>query len=653
MFRYALTYIFFIVLIEPLFAREYQFNDDELQNVLEAIARKSRESNIIDRIESFISNPVELKTSSVEDIAQIPTITYTLAREIKKLAVGGATVNQIINKLKLDREKAYLLRYCTYIDMIDKKKKTFTKLKFVSRTRIIEQFNNLKGYEKVKFQGNITDIYQRFIANYGGYSGGVLLSKDLGEKYTNSFISGFLNLKFGELNINAGDFYVQTGLGNILWTQNTFGKGAEVISSAYQYDNSTYSYKSSSEFGYFRGLALSNLFPLSRISALKVSARGAYTPRSGSISDNDSIITSLYRAGLFRTKTEIAKQNNIYEKMFNGDITFQHKSFNIGVAGLYLDYDKPVYTSSSFAINGKDALLSTMYFVVPLTPLSFSGEISADGHKNMAYKFIAQLSRNDYSIILHGRSFAAGFRSPYGYMFGEQSNPANEYGLYCGFVYKGWKNVKAVAYIDYYGSYGKTYYLPEPMRGLDVFSQTLLKIDKNNEVLLRLQYENKTDSKKINGTKEVFQRGKYYIRTDYTYHPVDNIRLRGRLDLNLINFENILPDETGFAGYVEIRYKVLDELDLTSRFAYFSTDSYESAIWQYEYTLPGYLYMPPLYGQGFRTYISAAWLPFKEFVIRARWLIMKKHNVATIGSGYNEILSNTDNRFYVQLDIKL
>jgi hypothetical protein len=199
----------------------------------------------------------------------------------------------------------------------------------------------------------------------------------------------------------------------------------------------------------------------------------------------------------------------------------------------------------------------------------------------MAYKFIAQLSRNDYSIILHGRSFAAGFRSPYGYMFGEQSNPANEYGLYCGFVYKGWKNVKAVAYIDYYGSYGKTYYLPEPMRGLDVFSQTLLKIDKNNEVLLRLQYENKTDSKKINGTKEVFQRGKYYVRTDYTYHPVDNIRLRGRLDLNLINFENILPDETGFAGYVEIRYKVLDELDLTSRFAYFSTDSYESAIWQY------------------------------------------------------------------------
>jgi hypothetical protein len=63
--------------------------------------------------------------------------------------------------------------------------------------------------------------------------------------------------------------------------------------------------------------------------------------------------------------------------------------------------------------------------------------------------------------------------------------------------------------------------------------------------------------------------------------------------------------------------------------------------------------MPPLYGQGFRTYISAAWLPFEEFVIRARWLIMKKHNVATIGSGYNEILSNTDNRFYVQLDIKL
>ncbi len=649
MFKYVLNSIFFIFIISAGFAQTYKYDDEELETIMESIAKRSNKSDIIDRIETFINNPLNLAESSVGKIARIPTITYTMAKDIKNLVRKGLNITEIIDSLNLDKEKAYLLEYCTYIDRSITAGKT--KLKLQSRSRCIEQFNILKGFEDNKFQGNIADLYQRILSEYGNYSLGFLFSKDLGEKYSNSFLSGFASASFGSFRIGIGDFYVQTGLGNIMWSQNTMGKSAEIISPAFQFDNSIYNYKSASEFGFFRGISLANSFHFTSKSSLTVSTWAAKTPRNATVGKNDSI-TSLYRAGLFRTESEIRKQNSADEKSVGGNITFSHQSLNFGIAALFLEYDRPVNTSSSFAIRGANALLSTVYAVIPLEPFTFSAEVSSDGRRNMAYKFITELKKNDYLFILHGRSFAAAFRSPYGYMFGEQSNPANEYGLYCGVLYKGWKNVRMGAYLDYFGTYTNTYYLPLPMHGIEFLSQTVIKIDKR-ELRFRLKYENKTDGKTIKNDKKVFQRSKYYARADYILYPSNQLKFRTRVDFNIVNFESVLPGETGFAAYFESQYKFSELLKLSGRLAYFSTDSYESAIWQYEYTIPGYLYMPPLYGSGFRAFLSLNCKPLKQLSLWARFVIMKKNNASTIGSGYNKIMGSVDKRLYLQVDFKL
>jgi hypothetical protein len=651
MYKYLLILFTFIVFLEDIFAQTYSFDDEELETIMESVATRSNKSNIIDRIENLIHNPINLADSPVETILQIPSFTFTMAKNIKRLVNKGLSKKEIINSLNLDKEKAYLLQYCTYIDRSRPVKKSYAKLKLLSRTRIIEQLNTLKGYENGKFQGNIVDLYQRVLSVYKNYSFGILFSKDLGEKFSNSFVSGYASAVYGDFRIDIGDFYVQTGLGNILWTQNTMGKSADVIYAAFQFDNSIYNYRSASEFGFFRGLSLTQRFNFTTNTSMKISTWASYTPQNARIGDNDSII-SLDRTGLFRTESEIKKQNSIYEKSAGANMLFVNNSLNIGIAALYLDYDKPVNTKSSFAINGRNALLSTVYAIIPFGPFSFSTEISSDGKHNMAYKAIAEFKGNDFSLLLHSRSFASGFRSPYGYMFGEQSNPSNEYGLYCGFIYKGWKNIHTVAYLDYYSSYIATYYLPIPLKGVEFFTQTVAKIN-DNELRFRLQFENKTNAKNIDNEKRVFQRSKYYIRTDYIRCISNNCRIRARVDFNIINFESVLPDETGFAAYIESQYQIHKILKLSGRFSYFSTDSYQSAIWQYQYTLPGYLYMPPLYGNGFRADLTFILKPMKQIAFRTRFALMKKHNVSTIGSSYNEILTNTDKRLYLQLDVKL
>ena len=652
MYKYVFIIIIFILVFSDIYAQKINFEESELESILETIARRTNKSEILDRIETLMNNPIDLSGASVDEIARIPTITYPMARSIKALVNAGLDEYEIIDSLKMTKESAYLLKYCSYIDRAKKQKTQVRVFKLNSRSRAIEQLNRLKGFEKDKFKGSRTDYYQRFLMNYGNFNAGVLFSKDLGEMFQNSFYSGFINGNFNNFSFVAGDFYVQSGLGNILWTQNTMGKGADVISSAYQFDNSIYNYKSSSEFGFFRGLALSNRFNLSSLSALDISAWASYTPRSATVSDNDTI-TSIYKTGLFRTESEISKQYSIIEKSAGGNVRFTHKGLNVGAATYYLDYSSPVLTSSSSVITGKNALLATAYAIVPLNSFSLSAEVSADGNQNMAYKLIGELKGNDFNLVVHGRSFASGFRSPYGYMFGEQTNPSNEYGLYTGFLYKGFRNVNIASYVDFYGSYKPTYYVPEPIQGIDIFSQTTFNLKSNRTFLFRLQYENKTDAKKVNKEKSVFQRSKYYLRVEYWFFPVKKLRIRLRGDFNLINFQSVLPDEAGIAGYVEGLYKIFRNFSLTGRFAYFSTNSYESAIWQFEYSLPGYLYMPALFGQGFRTYLTLNWSPVQDLSFRLRYVLMKKEHVNHLGSGYNEIYGNADQRLYLQLDFKL
>ncbi len=260
----------------------------------------------------------------------------------------------------------------------------------------------------------------------------------------------------------------------------------------------------------------------------------------------------------------------------------------------------------------------------------------------------------EFNININFRSFTPNFRSQYGYNFGESSAPNNEYGLYSGLKYKGIKNILMSAYADFYASYARTYYVPEPIHGIDLFFQTDWKIDKTSKALIRLCSENKTDVININDTgKVVYQKEIYRVRTEFENQLLKSLSLRIRLEANLIGFEKLVNEETGIAGFVEFKWEPFDFLQTGFRFSAFSTNSFESVIYQYEMAMPGYMTTVPLYGDGFRYLAFLKITPINNMDLWFRYSITKKNNVASLSSGYLEILGNRDQRLMIQLDFRL
>jgi hypothetical protein len=143
------------------------------------------------------------------------------------------------------------------------------------------------------------------------------------------------------------------------------------------------------------------------------------------------------------------------------------------------------------------------------------------------------------------------------------------------------------------------------------------------------------------------------VRLDYEGRIVRGLNYRLRLDGVMVDFEDYFNQELGLVGFAELKYQVLEDLGIGGRLTKFSTASYESAIWQYEAIFPGYTISQPLYYNGTRYYLFIKYSPIKDLTLRIRYTMLTKFNVEKLGSGYEEISGNEDNRIYLQIDFTI
>jgi hypothetical protein len=625
---------------------------EKLEIILANISENNELSTALDQIEEFNKNPINLSLAKPSAIAEIPTINLITARKIAAFARSGKyTIKSIADSLGLSEDHRFILELCSFVESKQPKQKLDN---FSSRLRVIEQMNTIRGFAQGQYQGSRTDFYQRYQTYYSGHSAGILLTKDKGESSLASFYSGYLSLNSTGINLIVGDFYNQIGLGNVLWSGSGMGKGADVINPAGQTAFLTNPFKSSSEYGFFRGVALSGNILLNDNSVISLKGWFSSVNRSATIDSASNSATSIYTTGLFRTQSELSKLNTLNEKNIGSAVQLTLNKFIIGGTAYKLIYNKMITSESAAQIRGKDALMSSLFSTLMIEDVSFSAEAGRDGSGQMSYKAFSQLVKPTYELIFHFRSFSPEYRTPFGMIFGEASSPNNEVGLYTGLLLKGIKSFKFASYLDFYKSYERTYYVPEPINGIDFLTESLFIIDNQNELKIRTKVENKkdifTNSEKV---KIIYRRSQYYLRGELSHDFGRNLILKGRAEIVFVNFEQNKPNEIGTAGYLEIKYRWFEKLNLSGRLAYFSTSSFETAIYQFEYTAPGIMSTPPLYGNGIRTSINLVYDLFDKGSICLKYSITKKYNVDYMGSSYDLIYGNIDQRFYFQLDLNI
>lgn len=588
-------------------------------------------------------------TVKPEDLASLPGVSLLNAYHIIEFykQYPNSTTAELCDSLNLSPETELILDACTFSRRMPYKSESVS-----YRARNFNNISPVRGFEENIYKGNSTDFYQRLLVSSKYVDAGFLTSKDAGETDWTDFYSGFVQFHINNFKLIAGDFLPNYGMGSILWQSFGSRKGSEVIAPVLQIGAGIQPYKSSLDNQYFRGGAFQGDIFLTENAYITISAFASKTSRNANVDSSSGEVTSIYNVGYFRTDTEIKKKNKVDETAFGSNLEFVFSGFVIGSTMLYLDYSKNINSESATAFLGKSGNLNSLYSYFKIKNFIAGGEISTDAKSNIAIKAGLQKDFKKLDFALYYRYFSSGFRSPYGYGFGEFSNPSNEEGIYTAIDWKYNRRFDLSLYSDFYHSLSRTYQVPAQVKGVDIFIEGNYKINNKNDLLIRLRSENRTDKiTDLNNNGTIIQKYRNSIRIDLSTDHSKQFQTRFRLEYCLIYYEDIIPQESGLAAFSEADYLPSDYLKFGARATLFQTDSYNSSIWQYEYAMPGFMSTTALYGAGSRFYIYCRLMPINEIALIARYAITSKNQTKTLSTGYNEILDNSNSVISVQLDV--
>ena len=650
-FSYLIFSIFFnLIFFGTIFSQEIEQNDLEPKNINEVSEFIDYSEEQVDYIEYRQKNKINLFRTNVDELTKFPYFDILISKKIIEYVKNNpnTTIAKLSKDLNLIGEQIIILEYCTIIE----ETKRFEKTNYYTRIKSIYTDDPIYGFEKDKFKGSPFNYNWKSIVDIDNFHTGFMFDKDEGEVENVDFYSGFIQYKTpNKLNVIIGDFEYQLGMGNVLWKSFGDRKGINNISPIVRNAQFAKPYKSSLDFSFFRGIATDYEFSLFGIDN-KVGGFASYQNYSGTLDSIRETISSVYNAGLYRTESEISKKNTYNELSYSLNWSIDLSDVNFGIGLFSINNDKDIQTGSSKFINGKDNLFKTLFFNYQSEDFAASSEFSLDGKNHLAITFGGLYSQKNNKIALNFRSFSEKFRSPYGSHFGEFSYPANEVGLYLAWTYNKTRNFTFINFIDFFKSYGNTYYFDIPTTGFSTFSQFDYSEIKNLIYSLRVQLDNKTEKFSNDDIEKYYSRDNIRIRNEFFYKINTNFKMRVSMEFSYISNKGLLDDENGLAGFVEFTYSNWN-WTLGSRYSMFSTDSYNSSIWQYEYFMPGNMYSFPAYLQGNRIVVFSNYTFLSKYKIYTIYTNTFKNNVDYLSSGNDEVLRNYSNSFILQAIVDL
>ena len=528
----------------------------------------------------------------------------------------------------------------------------FSDTNFKLRSRFTNDLQTREGFINKKYEGTKPKVYNRMTLKYSrNYQAGFLAEKDAGETSIDEFKSYYISLSdVGNLQeLVVGDYLVEFGQGLALWSPYGFSKGSDAVYPVKKRDRKLRPYTSATETSFLRGAA-----GTVTINDFSITAFYSKNKMDANIDPVTGDILSVPVDGLHRTELEIEKKNAAEETLWGGRIDYTAGEFlNAGFMHYRSKYSNSFFPSDVFDLSGDEFNFSSFSYDMIISDINLFGEFVYNG-TSVASINSAQFSiGRDLSFISSIRSYPRNYVSLHGYAFGERSGaPSNEFGIYNGIKWR-----TPVGLLNFYYDQFKfpfaTFSNPLPSEGdeflADFISEPLNKV----ETRIRYKYENKDLTESIDNKKELVKRLRQVIRFELIYYPTKNLRLKGRYEFNNYRVAAIDAKENGYLFLQDIRFAPTSNFNLYTRIIFFRTDSFNSAIYEYENDLTGVLSNLAMYGEGIRWYLIIRYRPMKLFTISAKYSETYKPKEKSLSSGNNTIDGNVDNRFSIQIDLGL
>lgn len=635
--------------------------DDVIDDILQEPNEETDNSTLYEIFEDLIKNPVNLNTAGISDLQRIPYLDLFSANAIiqfRKKYGHFFSVNELYSIKDLSKE--LIEKVIPFFSVSEKEEKKAPvqeekaspkKFSLDVRSRALEDLQDRKGFIGKKFEGSKYKIYNRFLASYNDkFEIGFLTDKDAGEKSINEFTSFHVSIKnIGFIkNFIGGDYLVKFGQGLTLWSPYGFSKGADAIYPVKKRAKNIYEYKSSGENNFFRGGALN-------LELNNFSLTGFYSQNKldANIDSVTGKILSTPLSGLHRTASEIEKRKTIEEKVIGGNINFLLENIlNAGLLYYHSSFSNSFFPGSIYDLKGNNFEFYAFSYNLYLDRFNFFGEFSYDKTSVASLNGMEISLSKNFSFITSIRSYPKNFNSLHGFGFGEGSSVQNEFGIYNGIKWR-----TSIGIINFYFDQFKfpyaTFDNPVPSEGneflVDLRSKPVGKV----ETKFRYKNERKEVSSDLSGAKILVNRLKQNFRMEIVYSISKSLRLKGRFEYNKFLIKGLKLNEEGYLMFQDLRFRIPKKLDFYFRISFFKTESFNSAIYEYENDLTGILASHAMYGEGVRWYFIIKYNLMKALTLSCKYSETFKPVEKSLSSGDSEIPGNLDNRLSLQIDFNL
>lgn len=646
-----------------------------IESHLENLDEETDVSLIIEDLEDLAENPININATSEAELSRLYILNDIQISKLLEYVHGYGPVYSIYELQTIDGFTPDLLQkislFIAFGPAQEEKEKFAESFKYGRHqllARALRTTQKAKGYfpkgdGTIPYEGNPYRFYSRYqFEARERFSAGITAEKDPGEAFFGGsnkkgfdFYSGHISAKISRSipNITVGDFIVRSGQGLILWQGYTSGKSVYALDIA-KTAQGIRPFTSVDENLYFRGAATTFKFGRFDMSLFYSGKNDdANVVPSG---DGNVHFTSLQTSGYHRTASEVADEKSVRHQNLGTVANYTFSNVKIGMTILYEHFEIPYIRSDQlynrFRFSGKENVNGGLNYLFNKGKYQLFGEaaISKSGGKAVLQGAVARL-HDQLSFSALFRHFDKNYHALWANSFAEGSNTSNESGLYFGTRILPIKYVTLSAYSDFYKSNWINYTTAAPSIGHDILVQANVVFSPKFEFYLRYKDEEKdqkfTPEERYVNIPERTGKSRIHIQ----YKPVKILTLKTRVEFCSYNGE---AKETGFMIFQDIQLKPEKiPIDISTRIAWFDTDSYNSRIYAYENDLLYTFSIPAYYGQGIRTYINLRYkicnkLDFWVKVANTHWTDRE-----IISSGYNEIEGSNKTELKFQLRLKI
>ena len=255
------------------------------------------------------------------------------------------------------------------------------------------------------------------------------------------------------------------------------------------------------------------------------------------------------------------------------------------------------------------------------------------------------------SLSILYRYLPPDFHSLNSRVFGETAQGSNENGLYIGTEVNFDKNWNFRFYFDAWQHPWLRSTADAPSKGREYFARITYKKKRRSEVYA--QFRNEVKERNAPDLKAAVDYLTPHSKSTFRVHVANkitkSIELRTRAEWSFFNNE-VEPKERGYLLYQDVIFKSISfPLSLTTRFALFDTDGWDSRFFAYENDLLYTFYIPPYYRKGTRFYINLRYRPTRNWTAELRYERTFINNEDSFGSGNQEILGNVQSALEAQI----